>query len=398
MKKILFIVAALIAFTFSSCKNSGDTEHSENPEGASHSSEIHDEPGHAGEVQLTAAHMSQMGIVVKPLNGGTVDSEIQRPATVMFVPDNTVRIGPRITAKVEKVMVDLGQHVSAGQSLASLSSIELGRIKAEYLGLKSRFETEQEAYKREKKLYEEKISSASEYLQARSQFDHTKAELESAEETLKLFGIPAERVGKNDYPLSYFVLKSPISGIVQERNLSPGQTLSSESTPIHIVNNSEMWLMTDAYESDIANIRKGQGIVLTIKSLPGKQFEGEVDWISNALDQGTRTLKIRATIDNPDGLLKDGMYGTGNIKSHKDTDMPIVPVDAVQTVDNKKVIFVPGDEDRSFMPIEVSTGKENNGWIEIAGNIRVGEPVVTHGAFELMSVLTSGSRSAAHHH
>ncbi len=197
--------------------------------------------------------------------------------------------------------------------------------------------------------------------------------------------------------LSEFTLISPIDGVVQERNLSPGQTLSPESTPIHIVNNKKMWVMVDAYERDIPVIEKGQMMELTLKSLPGERFTGKIDWVSNALDAGTRTLKVRAVVSNTAGILKDGMYGTAAVKSGKDEMKSVIPVDAVQTFENKKVVFVPADEENSFKPLEVITGDENNGWIEI-GNIRPGAMVVTRGAFELMSSLTSGSRSAAHHH
>ncbi len=396
MKDILFILFAFAAISFTSC-NRSTAEHEEHAED-SHTVANANEGEHVDEVTITPEQMQQMGIVVEPLKGGSVNAEIQRPATVMFNPDKTVQVGPRISAKVENIQVDLGQKVTKGQSLAILSSVELGKIKAEYFTLLSHYETLNKAYLREKKLYGEKISSESDYLQAKAEFEDVKARLESNKETLNLFGISANNIDKSDFPLSYFTLNSPISGVIQERNLSPGQTISPESTPIQIVNNSQMWVMIDAYENDIANIKKGQNISLTIKSLPGKNFEGKVDWISYALDKDTRTMKIRATVSNPDGLLKNGMYGTASILNKTDADKPIVPVEAIQTFENSAVVFVPADEKDTFMPVRVVTGNENNGWIEIAGNIHIGDPVVTAGAFHLMSTLTSETRSADHHH
>lgn len=400
MKNILFILSAFAIISFTSCNRSAaeHEEHAEESSTVADAPEGESEGAHVDEVTITPEQMQQMGIVVEALKGGSVNAEIQRPATAMFNPDKTVQVGPRISAKVEKIQVDLGQKVTKGQPLAILSSVELGKIKAEYLTLLSQYETLNRAYLREKKLYGEKIGSESDYLQAKAAFEDVQAKLKSSKETLKLFGISGENVGKGDFPLSYFTLKTPISGVVQERNLSPGQTISSDSTPIHIVNNSQMWVMIDAYENDIANIKKGQNIRLTIKSLPGKVFEGKIDWISYALDKDTRTVKIRATVSNPKGLLKNGMYGTASIWSDTDANRPIVPVEAIQTFENSAVVFVPADEKDTFMPVPVVTGNENNGWIEIAGNVHVGEPVVTAGAFHLMSTLTSKTRSADHHH
>ena len=399
MKKILLIFIVAVAVILTSCNNKpGTDEHKEHSTEEATGNDEHAEEGHAGEVHITPEHLKTMGIVVEPLKGGLVNAKIQRPATVKFNPDKTVKMGPRISSKVERVQVDLGQKVSKGQALAYLSSVELGKIKANYLGQLSRFQTKKQAYQREKKLYGEQISSEADYLQAKAEYENAGAELESSEETLKLFGIAPEDVGKQDNPLSYFVLRSPISGLVQERNLSPGQTLSPNNTPIHIVNNSEMWAMIDAYEQDIAQVQTGQRIQLTVKSLPGEVFTGKIDWISSALDKDSRTLKVRAIVSNKNGMLKQGMYGTAAILNNQKAVKPIVPVDAVQRINNEQVVFIPGDEEGSFKSVEVVTGKENNGWIEIAGNIKIGDRVVTAGAFDLMSTITSKTRSAAHGH
>lgn len=399
MKKIFLISIMCVALLSTSCNNTPkEDEHNEHSAEKALENDEHAEERHGQEVHIKPEQLKKMGMVVEPLKGGLVNSKIQRPATVKFNPDKTVKMGPRISAKVEKVQVDLGDKVSKGQALAYLSSVELGKIKADYLSQLSHFQTKEKAYQREQKLYEEKISSEADYLQAKAEFENAGAELESSKATLELFGIAAENVGKNDYPLSYFILRSPLSGVVQERNLSPGQTLSPNSTPIHIVNNSEMWVMVDAYERDIAYVQTGQAISLTVKSLPGKVFSGKIDWISNALDPESRTLKLRAVVNNKKGLLKEGMYGTAGIINNEEREKPIIPVDAVQTIENEKVVFIPGDEEGSFKPLEVVTGKENNGWIEIAGNIKIDDPVVTGGAFDLMSTITSKTRSTAHGH
>jgi cobalt-zinc-cadmium efflux system membrane fusion protein len=399
MKKVILILIVSVAVISTSCNNAQkEGEHNDQHTEEATASDEHAEEGHIEEIQLTPEHVKDMGLVVEPLKGGLVNSKIQRPATVMFNPDKTVKMGPRISAKVEKVEVDLGQRVTKGQALVYLSSVELGKIKANYLSLLSRFQTKEKAYKREKTLYEEQISSEADYLQAKAQFENVQADLESSKETLELFGIVAENVGNSDNPLSYFVLKSPLSGVVQERNLSPGQTLSPNTTPLHIVNNSEMWVMIDAYEQDIAHLQTGQTIHLNVKSLPGEVFTGKTDWISNALDKDSRTLKVKAIVSNKNGMLKEGMYGTASILNSQENVKPIIPVDAVQRINNETVVFVPGDEEGSFKPLEVVIGEENNGWVEIAGNIKIGDPVVTNGAFDLMSTITSKTRSAAHGH
>ncbi|MFQ5906608.1 MAG: efflux RND transporter periplasmic adaptor subunit, partial [bacterium] len=193
-------------------------------------------------------------------------------------------------------------------------------------------------------------------------------------------------------------LKSPLKGVIQRRDLSPGDTVGSDETPITVVNTCRMWVMVDAFERDIPLLQLGQKIELNVRSIPGRTFRGAVDWISRELEKETRTVQIRAIIENPEHILRAGMFGTALIHTAKLAEATIVPVDAVQTVEEKNVIFVPGDEEGSFKPVPVTLGEESDGWVEIVSGLKPGVPVVTAGAFHLKAAVTAGKRSAAHGH
>lgn len=402
LKKLLFMMLSLACLGMMAC---GDDDAAKDAIAKQETQAENVEPAedeHAEEVHLPPERVRELGITIEPLRTGSVNSSIQRPATVMFNPDRTVKIGPRISGKVERVIADLGTRVEPGHTLAVLSSVELGKVKANYLAQLAKYETQEASYNREKALYEEKISSEAEYLEAKARFKEAEADLNAALETLKLYGVSPAEVqeagSRNGQPLSYFYLKSPISGVVQERNLAPGETLSPQDTPFHIVDAGQMWVMIDAYEKDMTKVQKGQQVELTVSSLPGKRFTGKVDWISQSLDKETRTLRIRALVENTNSLLKNGMYGKAHILNESEKGKPIIPVTAVQTVGDEQVVFVPGDEPGSFRPVPVVAGGENNGWMEIASNLEPGSRVVTDGAFHLKATLTARTRSAAHGH
>lgn len=360
------------------------------------------EEKHAEEVHLPPERVRALGITIEALQTGSVNSSVRRPATILFNPDRTVRVGPRISGKVERVHADLGTRVERGDTLAVLSSVELGKVRANYLAQLAKYETRRAHYDREKSLYREKISSEAEYLEAKARFKQAEADLNASLETLKLYGVSPAQVqeagSQNGPSLSYFSLKSPIGGVVQERNLAPGETISPEDTPLYIVDARQMWVMIDAYEKDMTKVKKGQRVDLTVSSLPGERFTGKVDWISQSLDEKTRTLRVRSVVENTNSLLKNGMYGTAHIRTESEEGKPIIPVNAVQTIGNEQVVFVVGDEQGSFRPVPVVTGSENNGWIEIASNLEPGSRVVTDGAFHLKAILTARTRSAAHGH
>ena len=330
------------------------------------------EEGHAGEaraVELTGDQVEAFGIRVDTLRAGSASSAIRRPASVMFDLDRVAKKGPRVEGKVLSVSVDLGERVEAGQTLALMSSVELGRARAQYLTDQARLKTRRRAYEREQQLYADSISSEAALLEAQAAFEEAQAELTSARETLRLYGLDVEEIEEseaNDKPLSHFHVRTPIAGVVQQRNLSPGETITPQQTPFHVADPSRMWVMIDAYERDAAALQVGQPVTLTVRSQPGRSFEGRVDFVSQTLDPETRTMRVRAQVDNPNGQLRAGMYGRARIQTDATIKRSLIPADAVQTIDGESVVFVPGDENGHFRAVEVRTGEESqDGMVEL---------------------------------
>lgn len=357
----------------------------------------------AEEVHLTPEQVERLGIQVATLVGGNASSTLQRPATVTFDLDRVAKVGPRLPAKVVRVTKDLGDRVRAGETLATMSSVELGQAKAHYLTTRARFETQEAEYEREGNLRDEGISSEAAFLESRARYQEARAELEAASEALRLYGLADAAVDDiqagGDEPLSFFRLTSPIAGVVQRRDLSPGQSVGPEQTPIHVVNVDRLWIMIDAFERDVPLLAPGQAVQLRVRSIPGRTFRGETDWISSELDPETRTVHVRAVVDNPDGALRPGMFGTAGIRPTTTPEYAMVPADAVQRLGTDDVVFVPGDEAGSFRPVPVRLGQESSvGTVEVLAGVEPGDEAVVAGGFELMSALTAGTRSAAHAH
>jgi cobalt-zinc-cadmium efflux system membrane fusion protein len=283
-----------------------------------------------------------------------------------------------------------------------MSSVELGKAKADYIRLKARLKAEDARYKREQSLYDQEISSQAELLEAEANFQEAQAELNAAAEALRLYGMSQKDVKNieagSDQPLSYFYVTSPSEGVVQERNISPGQSVAPNETPLHVANLSRVWVMIDAYEQDIPYIEKGQKVDVMVRGIDGQTFEGTTNWISYALEQETRTMPVRAVVENNSGLLKAGMFGTARIFTGKERNTAMIPVDAIQTIEGADMVFIPGDETGSFRPVPVMLGNENEGLVEIASGLVPGDEAVIAGAFDLKSALTAKTRSASHGH
>ena len=160
-----------------------------------------------------------------------------------------------------------------------------------------------------------------------------------------------------------------------------GQTLNANETPIHIVDNTRMWLMIDAAEQALSYLEEGQSVRFDVRPFPDARFTGQVDWISPRLDAQTRTVQVRAIVDNPDGLLRAGMFATATIaagQGHAPDSIASgsrhtqVPIDAVQQIGARQGVFVPGEGEGVFVFTPVTTGRESSGQVEISSGVSVG--------------------------
>lgn len=391
----------LVGLIFTGCGSDSETENHNQEQHQTEQQNTENEQ-HNGEVHLTEQQENNLDISVEPLSQGSAASTISRPATVMYDLDQIAKIGPRIEAKVIRVLKDLGDDVNEGEAVALMSSVDLGKAKADYIRLRAKVRSEQAHYKREQSLYEQEISSQAELLEAEAHFQEARAELNATAEALRLYGLNKEAIENieagSDQPLSYFYLTSPMSGVIQERHISPGETVASNETPIHVADLSNLWVMIDAYEQDVPYLSKGQEVSISVRSIPGKTFQGETDWISYSLEQETRTMPVRAIVKNSDRQLRAGMFGTARISTGQERTSVMIPIDAVQSIENEDIVFVPGEEEGSYRPVQVVLGNENGGYVEIVSGLQPGSEAVVDGAFDLKSALTAQTRSASHGH
>ncbi len=158
-----------------------------------------------------------------------------------------------------------------------------------------------------------------------------------------------------------------------------------------VVDASSLWVFGQVYEKNADLVAVGQPARFDTVDAA---VDGKIDWVASQLDGETRTLKVRALINNPDRTMKAGQYGDLTITRQVADPVPLVPVDAVQTINGQTHVFVPGDTDGEYRAQEVETGEEANGLIEIKSGLRIGASVVTSGAFDLKSALTASGRSA----
>jgi cobalt-zinc-cadmium efflux system membrane fusion protein len=402
----IVIAASSIIHVLTGC---GDEQTPSTREGdAAH--ETHgDNPG--GEHTENGGHISLSPKALETLNMETALVELRAlggeiQTTAVIEPDQTriAHVSPRIPGRATDVKALLGDRVQKNQVLAELDSIELGQAKADYLKAKANLQVAQANYKREDRLYKKQISSEKEYLDAKGKFLRSEAELNTARETLRLLGITDNEIhslkwSEGKHPPSNFPLTAPFEGTVIEKHIVLGELIKPEDKPYTIADLSHLWIQLDVYEKDLNWVNTGKEVSIKVDAYPDARFKGTVTYISDILDESTRTAKARVELKNSDYKLKPGMFATAEISapSMETSDVVSIPVSAIQQIRSKPSVFVVEDEN-AFELRELELGKRAGDYVQVVDGVEPGETVVTTGGFYLKSLILKEEMGEGHAH
>jgi Cu(I)/Ag(I) efflux system membrane fusion protein len=204
----------------------------------------------------------------------------------------------------------------------------------------------------------------------------------AARRKLELWDVPApeiariERAGQASRTLTFY---SPATGVITKKDVVPGMRVNAGDMPFEIVDLSRVWVLADAYESDLRQVQVGMMAKLTLKAFPDRTFTGRVAFVDPILDPRTRTAKVRVEFLNPGGELKPEMFGDVVFQGTRRTALRI-PADAVIHSGTRNVVFV-ALPDGKFVPREVQLGESDGDFVEVASGLERGDGVVTRANF-----------------
>jgi len=168
---------------------------------------------------------------------------------------------------------------------------------------------------------------------------------------------------------------------VVQRKIGPGQYVNSgASDPVYVIGDlSTVWLTAFVRETDAANVAVGQEVTFNVLALPGRPLSARLNYVSTAIDPATRRLLVRATIDNKDGKLKPEMFANVTIYSAADHPAIGVPKQALIYEGDQVRVWV-ALEDKSIELRQIKPGLTNGDLVEVLGNLKPGEQIVTKGS------------------
>jgi Cu(I)/Ag(I) efflux system membrane fusion protein len=184
-----------------------------------------------------------------------------------------------------------------------------------------------------------------------------------------------------------FEVYSNTSGIVITRRVNNGDYVSSGSVLFDVADLSHVWVMFDAYESDMPYLTKGQEVTFTFKALPGINYTSKITFIDPVLDPNTRVAKVRAELNNLGGKLKPEMFATGIVEANLDQyeDKLVIPGSAVLWTGKRSLVYVKlaGTDEPVFKFREIEIGPMLGNSYVVLNGLTDGEEIVTQGAFSV---------------
>jgi len=266
----------------------------------------------------------------------------------------------QVSGRIEKLFVNFtGEEVRKGQQLALLYSPELITAQQELMEAAKNKETQPEVY-------------------------------EAARDRLRGWKISDSQITamvNSDTVINNFAVISNTSGVVTSRRVNNGDHVSQGTVLFEVADLSNVWVMFDAYESDLPFLSKGEEVTFTVQAIPGTDFTGRIIFIDPVIDEVTRVAGVRVELNNQQGALKPGMFATGIVRTDiaQYRNKLVIPSSAILWTGKRSIVYVrqSGTDEPVFKMREIEIGPMLGDSYVVVDGLQEGEEIVTRGTFSV---------------
>jgi len=396
----IFVLAIIIPFLslISSCTNSGTKEVKPKAE------ELKKEEI-ARQITITKQQFAALKVEFGSIEQKNLKNNLKSTGFLKVAPQNKANITSALGGTVQRILVQEGDKVGKGQTVATLTNPEFIKMQEEFLDAQSQLTFAEAEYNRQKELSAKNVAAQKTFQQAESNYNSLKAKFNSLKRQLAILNINATHLTYDNIS-SFINVISPISGNVSNIEINIGANVEASKTLMDVVDNSHLHLDLFVFEQELPKVKVGQNVDFSLTNLPGKNFTANIFSIGSAFENQTKTVPVHAEITGNKSGLIEGMNVTGFINIGN-APVPSVLSTAIVSADGNDYIFIQtvGDgkqkaKERNeakffFEKIQVKKGVTDSGYTEITPlrQISSNEKIVTNGAFYLMAMFTNAGEA-----
>lgn len=293
--------------------------------------------------------------------------------------NKAIDVYPLVGGNVEKVNVELGDYVKKGQVLATIKSTDIADFDKQSIDAKNDLLVAKNNLKVAQELFDGKLNSEREVLQAKSEVEKAQSQMRKIQETYKIYNIKAG---------SIYEVTAPINGFIIQKSINKDMLLRNDRSEniFDIAEISEVWAMANINEIDINKVKIGITADITTLTYPDKVFTGKIDKIFNIIDPETKAMQARIKLDNKDFLLKPDMNALIKLSYTEDEQTITIPSSAIIFDKSKNYVLVFKDRNNiETREVQVLRQVEKNTYLK--SGLKEGENVITQNQLFIYSAL-----------
>jgi membrane fusion protein, heavy metal efflux system len=334
-----------------------------------------------GRVHLDASQIKQVRI--EELSSNAPATAIKATGAVEFNADRMAKLLPPVPGQVQNLVVNVGDTVHKNDVVFALSSREVAAAVADYVASQKDVELAEKTFAMTKDLFEHQAASRIALEQSASELAKARSKVKQTAESLQVLGLDPPAADDTVQVRPRIPVRTPIGGTVIERNVTDGQFVGADTTPlVTVADLSTVWVQGDIFERDLHHISIGQKADVTTAAYPSDVFSAQVSRIASVVDAQTRTAKVRFLVANPGARLKPGMFASISLYLADATSALTIPAKAVFVENGQTFAYVqtsPGE----FSRREIETLATGSDRVRVVRGVKAGDRVISDGVLLL---------------
>lgn len=371
--------------------------------------------------------VQQAGVDVELVERKPIVESITGNGEIVYDPTRQASLASRVPGSVWTVNKQVGDQVNKGELLAIVDATEVGDLKTRLLRALAEERLQQQNVTRLSKAGSNGAIAGSLVLEAKAAHAKAKADVLSAEQSLRNLGLPFQsehlrelsdeqvlehlrflgipdsvqaEIASETATANLLPIVSPLNGIVIKRSVTPGEVVDPSRILFQVADTSQMWLRLSVPLENIDQLAIGQPIRFTPDG-SRRAIEGRLDWISTSADKDTRMLEVRSVLSNTDGRLRNETFGRGDVILREEPEAIVIPKGSSHWEGCCQVVFVRNkhyfdspDSPKVFHVRSVRLGASNDNYTEVISGVLPGEVIATAGSDVLKAQLLKNNLGA----
>jgi membrane fusion protein, heavy metal efflux system len=351
-------------------------------------------------VRLTSQIVKEIGLQLVIAESRPLAKELIVASKLIANQDYEAQVGSFVPGRVSTVSVHLGDHVRRGQELMQIEGVEVGEIKSRFIKAKAQLAYVEASLKRQQSLLNQNVGSQKTVLEAQAEFEKARAEFIAEDRRIHSVGFTDAEVDQfiqhseadsgEAHIGGFLPIKSPIDGVIVERNVVIGQLVDQATTAFTIVNTSTLWVDGQVHEGDVALLDRGPRITIVVPAVSSEGIPGSLLYVGERVDRQTRMVNVRASLLNKQHRYKPEMFAEMHIPLGTNAQGLVVHTQCVVNDGAQRFVFI-AVNDTTFEKRDVMVGASLGDHVQITKGVAVGDKVVSKGVFMLKSELKKES-------